>query len=94
MNKAELVSAMAQKSGLTKKVSETALNALLDVIQTTITENQKVGLLGFGTFESKEKAARKGMNPRTREAIDIPATTVPVFKAGKEFKMKLANVTP
>jgi DNA-binding protein HU-beta len=89
MNKAELISAMAQKSGLKKGESEHALNALMEVIQATLVANEKVVLVGFGTFETKTRAARKGLNPRTREEIEIPATTAPVFKAGKDFKQRV-----
>lgn len=91
MNKAELVSVMAQKSGLTKKETEVALNALLEAVQGALQLDEKVILVGFGAFEMRAKAARKGLNPRTKQAIDIPATTVPVFKAGKEFKMRVSG---
>ena len=77
MNKAELVSRMAEKSELTKKEAEMALNALMESIQ----------LVGFGTFETRERAARKGRNPRNpQQEIDIPASKAPVFKAGKSLK--------
>ena len=86
MNKAELVSRMAEKSELTKKEAEMALNALMESIQEALVSGDKVQLVGFGTFETRERAAREGRNPRTKETINIPASTVPVFKAGKEFK--------
>ena len=86
MNKAELVSRMAEKSELTKKEAEMALNALMESIQEALVSGDKVQLVGFGTFETRERAAREGRNPRTKETITIPASTVPVFKAGKEFK--------
>ncbi len=86
MNKAELVNAMAKSAGLTKKDSEGALNALLSAVQDTLAANEKVTLVGFGSFETRARAARKGVNPRTKQVIDIPATTAPVFKAGKGFK--------
>ena len=86
MNKAELVSRMAEKSELTKKEAEMALNALMESIQEALVSGDKVQLVGFGTFETRERAARKGRNPRTKETISIPASTVPVFKAGKGLK--------
>jgi DNA-binding protein HU-beta len=86
MNKGELISAMAQKSGLKKNVSENALNALLDTVQDALKANEKVVLVGFGTFERRARAARKGIDPRTKKPIDIPATSAPVFKAGKDLK--------
>ena len=89
MNKAELVSRMAEKSELTKKEAEMALNALMESIQEALVSGDKVQLVGFGTFETRERAAREGRNPRTKETISIPASTVPVFKAGKEFKEKV-----
>ena len=89
MNKAELVSRMAEKSELTKKEAEMALNALMESIQEALVSGDKVQLVGFGTFETRERAAREGRNPRTKETINIPASTVPVFKAGKEFKERV-----
>jgi DNA-binding protein HU-beta len=86
MNKAELVDSMARKSGLTKKDAELALNAFTSSVQTAIQQKDKVVLVGFGTFEVRERAERKGMNPRTKQEIRIPATAVPVFKAGKGLK--------
>lgn len=86
MNKTELITSMADKSNLTKKDAGAALNALIDTIQGTVAEGGKVQLVGFGTFESRKRAARMGTNPKTREEISIPASTVPAFKAGKEFK--------
>ena len=86
MNKAELVSKMAEKSGLTKKEAEAALNAFMSSVQDALVNNEKVQLVGFGTFETRERAARVGRNPRTKEEIQIPASKVPVFKVGKEFK--------
>ncbi|OPJ61075.1 HU family DNA-binding protein [Clostridium oryzae] len=91
MNKADLISSMAEKSKLTKKDAETALKAFVDSVQEALAEGQKVQLVGFGTFETRERAAREGRNPRTKEKISIPATVVPVFKAGKEFKDKVAK---
>ena len=86
MNKAELITSMAEKSQLTKKDAESALKAFIDSVQEDLENGDKVQLIGFGTFETRERAAREGRNPRTKETITIPASTVPVFKAGKEFK--------
>ena len=91
MNKAELVSRMAEKSELTKKEAEMALNALMESIQEALVSGDKVQLVGFGTFETRERAAREGRNPRTKEIIKIPASTVPVFKAGKTLKEAVNN---
>lgn len=89
MNKIELITAMAEKSGLTKKDSENALKAFIESVEETLASGDKVQLVGFGTFETRERAAREGRNPRTKEIIQIPATTVPVFKAGSAFKEKM-----
>lgn len=86
MNKAELITAMAEKSGLTKKDAEKALKAFIESVECALTSGDKVQLVGFGTFEVKERAERKGRNPRTLEEIAIPASKVPAFKAGKELK--------
>ena len=86
MNKAELITSMAEKSQLTKKDAESALKAFIDSVQEALESGEKVQLIGFGTFETRERAAREGRNPRTKGTITIPASTVPVFKAGKEFK--------
>ena len=86
MNKTELITAMAEASGLTKKDCDTALNAFVDTLQTALKSGDKVQLLGFGTFEVKERAARTGRNPRTKETVEIPASKAPVFKAGQAFK--------
>ena len=86
MNKAELINATAEKAGLSKKDAEAALNAALDVITASLTEGEKIQLVGFGAFEVKERAERIGRNPKTKESIKIPASTVPVFKAGKALK--------
>ena len=86
MNKAELITSKAEKSQLTKKDAESALKAFIDSVQEALESGEKVQLIGFGTFETRERAAREGRNPRTKETITIPASTVPVFKAGKEFK--------
>ncbi|CUO34793.1 HU family DNA-binding protein [Clostridium sp. NSJ-49] len=89
MNKAELITKMAEKSQLTKKDAETALKAFVESVQEALENGEKVQLVGFGTFETRERAAREGRNPRTKEVISIPASVVPVFKAGKEFKEKV-----
>jgi DNA-binding protein HU-beta len=89
VNKAELIASMAEKSGLTKKDAETALKGFIDSVQEALASGEKVQLVGFGTFESRERAARVGRNPRTKEEITIPASVVPVFKAGKEFKERV-----
>ena len=89
MNKAELIKVMAEKSKLTKKDTEAALNALVACVEETVSNGDKVQLVGFGTFESRKRAARVGVNPRTKESLNIPASTVPAFKAGKEFKFKV-----
>ena len=86
MNKAELINAVAEKAGLSKKDTETALNAVIDVITEALSKDEKVQLVGFGSFEVKSRAARIGRNPRTKEQIDIPASKIPVFKAGKALK--------
>ena len=86
MNKAELINDAAEKAGLSKKDTEAALNATLDVITAALAEGDKIQLVGFGAFEVKERAARIGRNPKTKESIEIPASVVPVFKAGKALK--------
>lgn len=86
MNKAELVSAMATKSGLTKKDAEAALNSFVEVVSERLTKNDKVQLVGFGTFETRKRAARTGRNPQTGKELKIAAATVPAFKAGKALK--------
>ena len=86
MNKAELITTVAEKTGLSKKDTEAALNAALDTITEVLAEGSKVQLVGFGAFEVKSRAARLGRNPKTMESIQIPASKVPVFKAGKALK--------
>lgn len=85
-NKADLVDKVADKTGLTKKDSNAAVEAVFDSIQEFLAEEEKVQLIGFGTFEVRERAARKGRNPQTGDEIQIPATKVPAFKAGKNLK--------
>ena len=86
MNKTELVANVADKAGLTKKDAEKAVIAIFDCIENALKEGDKVQLIGFGTFEVKERAARTGRNPRSGEPINIPASKNPVFKAGKALK--------
>ncbi|HHY78164.1 MAG TPA: HU family DNA-binding protein [Clostridiales bacterium] len=86
MNKAELIASMAEKCQLTKKDTEKALKAFMDTVQETLAKGEKVQLVGFGTFEVKQRAARVGRNPRTKEEIKIPASKAPLFKAGKDLK--------
>ena len=86
MNKAELIAVVAEKAGLSKKDTEKATNALIDAITDALQNGDKVQLVGFGGFEVKKRAARMGRNPKTKEQINIPASSVPVFKAGKAFK--------
>lgn len=86
MNKAELISNVAEKTELTKKDSEKAVSAVLESIEEALSKGDKVQLVGFGTFEIRERAARKGRNPQTGEEINIAAARVPVFKAGKLLK--------
>lgn len=89
MNKTELVDSIAEKSGLSKKDSEKALNALIESVEEALVNKDKVQLVGFGSFEVKQRAARKGRNPQTMEEIDIPESNVPTFKAGKDLKEML-----
>lgn len=86
MNKAELVAAMAEASGLSRKDCETALDAFAGVVEKELQKDGKVKLVGFGTFEVRSRAARTGRKPGTTEAVEIPAARVPVFKAGKPLK--------
>ena len=86
MNKATLIAKMAEKSELSKKQAEAALNAFTDTITEALKAGEKVQLMGFGTFEVKERAARIGRKPSTGETIEIPAKKTPSFKAGKGFK--------
>ena len=86
MNKTELVANVAEKAGLTKKDAEKAVNALFSSIEEALVANDKVQMIGFGTFEVKERAARTGRNPQTGAEIAIPASKNPVFKAGKARK--------
>ena len=91
MNKTELIAAVAEKTGLSKKDSDAAVNAVLNTIAETLKANEKVQLVGFGSFETKKRAARTGLNLRTGAAVEIPASTVPTFKAGKALKDAVAK---
>ena len=91
MNKTELVNAVALKSELTKKDAEKAVNAVVDAIKEAVAAGEKVQLIGFGTFEAKERAARECRNPRTGEVVTVEATKVPSFKAGQGFKDVVAK---
>ena len=86
MNKAELVAAVAAKTGDTKKAAEASVDAVVAVIRETLVKGDKIQLVGFGSFEVRKRAARKGRNPQTKEEIKIPASKAPVFKAGKQLK--------
>ena len=86
MNKTELVMAMVEKTGLSKKDAEKALAAFTDVVAETLKKGDKIALVGFGTFEARKRAARVGRNPQTGKEIKIAAKTVPAFSAGKNFK--------
>ena len=89
MNKTELIAAVAEKTGASKKDTEITVNAVLDAIAEELANGGRVQLVGFGAFETKHREPRIGRNPRTKEAVEIPATTVPVFKAGKALKEKI-----
>ena len=91
MNKTELIAVAAESAGLTKKDTERVLNAAIDAITASLVKGEKVQLSGFGTFEIKEREARVGRNPHTKEAIEIPATRVPSFKASKALKDTIAK---
>ena len=91
MNKAELISAVAANADVSKKEAEAVITAALDVITNALKEGEKVQMVGFGSFEVKKRAARVGRNPQTKEAVEIPASVVPVFKAGKGLKDAVAK---
>lgn len=86
MNKTELIAAVAANAELSKKDAEQAINSFFEVITDTLKKGEKVQLVGFGSFEVRERAARKGRNPQTKKEIMIPASKLPVFKAGKALK--------
>lgn len=91
MNKTELIAEVANKAGLSRKDAEKALGAVVETITETVVKGDKVQLVGFGSFETKQREARTGRNPKTKETIEIPATRVPVFKAGKALKDAVAE---
>ncbi|MDD7771200.1 MAG: HU family DNA-binding protein [Faecousia sp.] len=91
MNKTELIAEIACKAGLSKKDAEKALNATVDTVSAALAAGDKVQLVGFGTFETRQREARMGRNPKTKEAIEIPASRLPAFKAGKALKDKVAK---
>ncbi len=86
MKKTELIAAVAERTGLQKKDADKAISAITSVIMEAVAAGDRVQIVGFGTFEVRTRCARKGRNPRTKEPIDIPASKLPVFKAGRSFK--------
>lgn len=86
MNKTELISAVAEKTGTSKKIADSTVNAVFDIIAESLKKGEKVSLIGFGNFEVRERAARDGKNPRTGEKIKIAACKTPAFKPGKALK--------
>lgn len=91
MNKTELVAAVAAKTELTKKDAEKAVSAVIETLTETLAAGQKVQLVGFGTFETREREARLAKNPRTGETVEVPASRIPAFKAGQALKTKVAK---
>ena len=91
MNKTELIAEVAKKCGISKKDAEKAVTTTFDTIADALSQGDKVQLVGFGSFEVKSRAARTGRNPRTKEVVEIPASKVPVFKAGKAL---IASINP
>ena len=91
MNKAELINAVAEAADVSKKDAEAVITATVEAITAALQEGEKVQLVGFGSFEVKKRAARVGRNPKTKEAIEIPASRVPQFKAGKALKDAVAK---
>lgn len=89
MNKAEFVNAMAEQTGLSKKDSEAAINAFVNIVSDELVKKEKVSLIGFGTFETRERAARTGRNPQTGAELKIAASITPAFKPGKTLKEKV-----
>ena len=89
MNKSELIANISEKAGLQKKEAEQALNAFMESVEEGLSQGEKVQIMGFGTFEVRHRAARKGKNPQTGQEIDIAATISPAFKAGKTLKDKV-----
>ena len=91
MNKTELVAAVAEKAGLSKKDADKAVAAIIEAVTDTLKAGDKIQLVGFGTFEVRNRPARTGRNPQTKETIKIPASKTPVFKAGQAFKAAVAK---
>ena len=91
MNKSDLVAVVAEKLGATKRDAEASLNAVVEAITESLVKGEKIQLVGFGSFEVRKRAARKGRNPQTKEEIKIPASEAPVFKAGRAFKDAVNN---
>ena len=91
MNKTELIAAVAEKVGMSKKDADAVVNAVIDTIVEEVAEEEKVQIVGFGTFEVRSRSERQGRDPRTNSPITIPASKVPAFKAGKAFKDAMAK---
>ncbi|MDY6937051.1 MAG: HU family DNA-binding protein [Cyanobacteriota bacterium] len=91
MNKTELVTEIAARAGVTKQKADTVLASIVEVIMETVAEDEKVVLIGFGSFEARDRSARTGRNPATGEPLEIPATKVPAFSPGKAFKQKVST---
>ena len=91
MNKPELITLAAQNAGMTRKDAERVINAAIDAVTAALVNGDKVQLSGFGSFEVKDREARMGRNPHTKEAVEIPATKVPVFKASKALRDTVAK---
>ncbi|MBD2327955.1 HU family DNA-binding protein [Alkalinema sp. FACHB-956] len=91
MNKGELIDAVAEQASVTKKEADAVISAMIETVMDAVANGDKVTLVGFGTFEPRERQAREGRNPQTGKSITIPATTVPAFSAGKAFKEKVAS---
>lgn len=91
MNKTELISAVADKAGISKKDADKAVNAMFDTVVESVAKDERVQIVGFGTFELHSRSARQGRDPRTNTPITIPASRVPAFKAGKAFKDATAS---
>lgn len=91
MKKAELIEVVANKAGLTKKDADKAISAVVEAITEALAKGDKVQLVGFGTFDVRERSARTGLNPRTKETIEIPASKQPAFKAGQALKDAVAK---
>lgn len=91
MNKGELITTVAAKTGMSKKEADTIMSTAIETIMETVADGEKVTFVGFGSFEARDRKAREGRNPKTGETMTIPATTVPAFSAGKGFKEAVAN---